>query len=251
MLGRRFFLCVLSYWALAGVAAAEWHRGNLPCGSCHLADEVNPENAGRLVADEASLCRDCHRNAVRASHPVGVRPANEPPAGLPLDSQGEISCSTCHQVHGEGEGKLRLGLDRQQLCQSCHQPGFFAAMKDGGTSVMAFGHLDAGTPFSGDIDNFSIRCMACHENSADAAPPRTAVAGGTSGSAKSNHPIGQRYDDSLGFGGYRHPNRLPETIMLPDGRLSCLSCHVGYSRSHGALVMENRAENLCTACHAL
>ncbi len=230
---------------------AEWHRGNLSCGSCHLADEINPANAGLLVADEVSLCRDCHQNAVEASHPLGVKPAFDAPAGLPLDSQGEITCSTCHRLHGEGEDRLRTGQDGQQLCESCHQPEFFSEMKDGGISLMALGHLDAGTPFSGDIDNFSIQCMACHENSADAPRQLAVAAGGGGGSAKSNHPIGLRYDDSLGFGGYRHPNRLPATILLPDGRLSCLSCHVGYSSSHGALVIENRADNLCTACHAL
>lgn len=230
---------------------AEWHRGNLPCGSCHVASEVNPTNAGQLVADEASLCLDCHQNAVKASHPIGVRPAYETPASLPLDSEGEITCSTCHLLHGPDENRLRPGHDGQQLCESCHQPDFFSAMKDGGISLMALGHLDAGTPFSGSIDNFSIQCLACHENSGDAPLRRAGSAGDNAGTAKSNHPIGLSYSDSLGFGGYRHPNRLPDSMLLPDGKLSCLSCHLGYSRSHGALVIENRADNLCTACHSL
>ena len=82
-------------------------------------------------------------------------------------------------------------------------------------------------------------------------PQRTADRGGVTGSAKTNHPIGLSYSDSLGFGGYRHPNRLPDSILLPDGKLSCVSCHVGYSKTHGALVIENRADNLCTTCHSL
>ena len=117
--------------------------------------------------------------------------------------------------------------------------------------MMAVGHLDAGASLAGDIDNFSIQCMACHEKSADPSPGAVAGIGIGAGSAARNHPVGSRYADSIGFGGYRPAVGLPETILLPDGRLSCVSCHVGYSEQHGALVMDNRADRLCRTCHEL
>jgi hypothetical protein len=120
-------------------------------------------------------------------------------------------------------------------------------MKDGGISLMGLGHLDASASLIGNIDNFSIQCMSCHEKSGDAlSTPVTAA-----GSDRRNHPIGSRYTDSIDFGGYRPVAGLPEKIELPDGKVSCVSCHVGYSDEHGALVVDNRADRLCQSCHAL
>lgn len=236
---------------LGEVGAADWHAHEFTCGSCHLAQDVNVDNADQLVAGEAALCRDCHQNAVTASHPVGIKPTAALPAEFPLNAQGELACSTCHQVHDPAPGKLRTDREGQEFCEACHHQSFFSAMKDGGISLMSFGHLDAGAPLAGDIDNFSIQCMSCHEKSAD--PRHRQAAGVASGpvSAVFNHPIGSRYVDSIDFGGYRPATRLPNAIVLPDGKLSCVSCHVGYSNRHGALVTENRADRLCRSCHLL
>ena len=246
VLAKCLFWLVLPLWGEVG--AADRHAHDFSCASCHLAPEVNPGNAGRLVADEAVLCQSCHQNAVAASHPIGIKPAAAPPAEFPLNTHGEMTCSTCHSVHDPAPGKLRTGLEGQQFCEACHQPSFFSEMKDGGTSLMAFGHLDAGAPLTGAIDNFSIQCMSCHEKSAD--PINGTEARGGPAGASRNHPIGSRYADSIEFGGYRSAAGLPDAILLPDGKLSCLSCHVGYSNQHGALVVENQADRLCRSCHS-
>lgn len=245
------FLYLLFQCAFRGVGASEWHPGEMSCDSCHLAQEVNQTNSDQLVAEEAALCQGCHQNAVDASHPIGVKPGFPLPAEFPLNARGEITCSTCHTIHDPAEKKLRSGRDGQSFCESCHEQSFFTQMKDGGISLMALGHLDAGEPFVGNIDNFSIQCLTCHEDFGDAA--NQPAAGNAIGSeiAKTNHPIGRPYADSIRFGGYRSTNRLPESILLPDGKLSCVSCHVGYSDSHGALVLQNSATNLCDACHDL
>ncbi len=159
---KRLLMLMLFYSAFADAGAAERHPAGVSCGSCHLSANPDRSNAGQLLADEGALCANCHRNAVHASHPIGVEPDFAPPAALPLNARGEITCSTCHQVHGETRQKLRPGRDGQSLCESCHERSFFDAMKDGGISLMALGHLDAGAPLSGNIDNFSIQCLACH-----------------------------------------------------------------------------------------
>ena len=240
---------VSPFWGPVGAADRQAH--DFACDGCHLAQQVNTDNAGRLIAGESALCQTCHPNAVAASHPIGIRPAVQPPDELPLNARGEITCSTCHRLHDPAPGKLRMALEGQGLCEACHQTGFFSGMKDGGVSLMAVGHLDASASLSGAIDNFSIQCMACHEKSADPSPGRTVGIGSATGTAVRNHPVGRRYADSIGFGGYRPASGLPERILLPDGRLSCGSCHVGYSERHGALVMDNRADRLCRSCHEL
>jgi hypothetical protein len=235
----------LAFWGPAGAADPQAHE--FTCSSCHLAEVVDAANAGQLVSDESALCQTCHQNSVTASHPVGVRPQVPPPDAFPLNASGEITCSTCHRVHDPAPGKLRTALEGQSFCEACHQPSFFSGMKDGGISLMGLGHLDASASLSGNIDNFSIQCMSCHEKSGDAlSTPVTAA-----GSGRRNHPIGSRYTDSIDFGGYRPVTGLSEKILLPDGKVSCVSCHVGYSDEHGALVVDNRADRLCQSCHAL
>jgi predicted CXXCH cytochrome family protein len=223
------FLYLLLQCAFRGIGASEWHPGEMSCDSCHLAQEVNQTNSDQLVAEEAVLCQGCHQNAVDASHPIGVKPGFPLPAEFPLNARGEITCSTCHALHDPAKQRLRSGREGQSFCESCHEQSFFTQMTDGGISLMALGHLDAGEVFAGNIDGNAIG----------------------SESAKTNHPVGRLYADSIRFGGYRSSTRLPESILLPDGKLSCVSCHVGYSDSHGALVLENAAGNLCDACHEL
>lgn len=235
----------MAIWGPAGAADPQAHE--FTCSSCHLAEVVDATNAGNLVGEESALCQTCHQNSVTASHPVGVRPQVPPPDAFPLNASGEITCSTCHRVHDPAPGKLRTTLEGQSFCEACHQPSFFSGMKDEGISLMALGHLDASASLSGDIDNFSIQCMSCHDKSGDALRMPLTVAG----SERRNHPIGSRYNDSISFGSYRPVAGLPENILLPDGKLSCVSCHVGYSEQHGALVVDNRGDRLCQSCHAL
>lgn len=245
------FLYLLLQCAFRGIGASEWHPGEMSCDSCHLAQEVNQTNSDQLVAEEALLCQGCHQNAVDASHPIGVKPGFPLPAEFPLNARGEITCSTCHAVHDPAKQRLRTGREGQSFCESCHEQSFFTQMTDGGISLMALGHLDAGEVFAGNIDNFSIQCLTCHEDFGEVANQPSAGNAIGSESAKTNHPIGRLYADSILFGGYRSTTRLPESILLPDGKLSCVSCHLGYSDSHGALVLENAAGNLCDACHEL
>ena len=53
------------------------------------------------------------------------------------------------------------------------------------------------------------------------------------------------------FGGYVAQERIPREIRLPGGKVSCVSCHQGYSASHGALVSLGNGSPLCGSCHDL
>jgi len=54
------------------------------------------------------------------------------------------------------------------------------------------------------------------------------------------------YED---YGGYRPRTQLNDGMLLPEGRVGCVSCHRGYDRQHGELVVAR--EQLCYECHDL
>lgn len=48
--------------------------------------------------NETEMCSDCHEDS---SHIVGITPDYKVPADLPLDKNNQITCITCHYVHGQ------------------------------------------------------------------------------------------------------------------------------------------------------
>lgn len=228
------------------------------CAACHLAGEaVTAENAKRLKGTQERLCGTCHRGAVQASHPTGFVPGRTLPARMPLDWKGEMTCSTCHDVHGRGGGSGGAGAAAAsdlggggELCASCHPRSFFAGMADRGESLLRSAHLDAraSRPVQ-DIDGYSQRCLDCHADrlSLPGAVIRAAFTA-RNGSGMVNHPIGMRYAYADLERDLRSPATLPAAILLPDGQVSCLSCHDGYSARHGALVTVGSTD-MCLACH--
>ena len=247
------FILSLSALRMTGsLEAVDTHPVDSDCRDCHLAKTtIDKSNAGILVADQEALCGGCHKNALTASHPSGIKPGSPIPPEFPLDWKGDMTCSTCHDVHASDPVKLRVNRQGKALCQSCHDQEFFARMKDGGSSIMNFGHLDARASLIGDIDNFSIQCMACHELLAGDLQVRATGRVIRHNGNRVNHPVGMSYADSVSFGGYRPEARLKGAIRLPDGKVSCISCHSGYSELHGKLVIDNQKDELCFSCHDL
>jgi len=174
------------------------------------------------------------------------------PEVFPSDWNGELTCSSCHQIHQPVHGSLRGQARGRGFCLSCHSKDFFDRMADGGQSLTLSGHLDARTPgITPQIDPFSVQCMSCHEEQADS---RVRIdARGVMRHAQNgiNHPIGITYAAAESFGGYRPRAMLDPAIELPGGRVSCVSCHQGYSVKHGAVRIVQRSGGLCLECHQL
>ena len=245
-------LLIIGYRIIDDLNAAKTHLGDVSCNDCHLArGTIDQTNAKTLVANQEALCRTCHENASYASHPTGFKPNNQLSAQFPLDWKGELTCSTCHDVHGTKPGLLRVDLRRREFCYSCHNEKFFSAMKDRGSSVMLSGHLDARDLGESIIDHFSVQCMACHDSLTN--DLRVQLSGSITRhfSQQVTHPIGMDYEKSNIRGGFQPAASLPEIIVLPDGMVSCISCHEGYSEKHGKLVMSNENSALCFACHKI
>ena len=242
-------------WLFAGFGGKP-HLSGLTCSNCHLAGkEVDPAKAGRLIGSQEMLCGICHKNARKMSHPSGFVPKGKVPAEFPLDWKGDMTCSTCHEVHGTAPGLMRGTKRGKELCLACHDKQFFSAMKDGGISLQQSGHAIPSLALSGPggaIDALSLQCMGCHIGQTDAGGVRVGRTGiVTHNTGGANHPIGIPYPLFGGNSGFRPRDALPKTIWLPDGKLSCVSCHEPYKKVHGQLVISNNGSALCMQCHDL
>ena len=151
------------------VAAATWfsatrtpsvaHLSQSACQECHVARDLNdPLVARKLVASQELLCGRCHATAIKVSHPSGLVPRGRMAEAFPVDWKGELTCSTCHAVHGNTQGLLRGEQRGRDLCLSCHEQKFFAAMRDKGESLVLSGHLNAGVELPvGNLDPYSMQ----------------------------------------------------------------------------------------------
>lgn len=241
-------------YAAATVFRSNVHPVGVACRECHLAgDVVNRGNASLLVADQERLCSRCHEYATQMSHPSGFSPKVKIPGVFPLDWKGDLTCSTCHDIHGDSPGLLRGNKRGRDLCESCHDRNFFDRMRDGGVSMLKSGHLDDGGNSSGvELDSYSLQCMGCHSGvegvrQVEVGQNLVVRHAGSSGS----HPVGASYVQAENTTRLRPKSMLSESILLPDGRVSCVSCHLAFTQKHGALVMSNQGSQLCFQCHDL
>jgi len=240
----------------ASTNAAQKHMSGQACSACHMAgDEVNKENAHLLLAPQEKLCgAACHPKSVQVSHPSGIRPTLAVPSAYPLDWKGDMTCSTCHNVHGSTPGLMRGNARGRKLCLSCHDSRFFDKMADQGVSMTSSGHMSsvtAKTDLSGlDVDAFTVQCMGCHGNYGDLRGTTIDSAQIMRHADKSvSHPIGRRYSESFQKGRYKPESFVNQHLFLPDGRLSCVSCHRGYAKEHGKLRVGKQGSALCFECH--
>jgi predicted CXXCH cytochrome family protein len=230
------------------------HPLGTTCANCHLAgNATTADNAHVLTERQERLCGRCHPSAIQLSHPTGIRPTNPLPIAYPADWKGELTCTSCHGAHARGPEKLRGAARGKAFCLACHDESFFRRMRDGGLSTLRAGHLSSGrTELPPNLDGYSLQCLECHGRHGDPDAARIDAnrilrhAGD-----RMNHPIGRDYARAVRFGGYRPMNLLSRQVLLPGGMISCVSCHKGYSREHGALVRDNRGSALCMECHDL
>lgn len=243
-------------WVLAAQPAG-FHPVEMACETCHLAGKaVSPDQAHLLVASQERLCGKCHQTLRQVSHPSGFVPRNKLPADYPADWKGDLTCSTCHEVHGKTLGFMRGTKVGREFCLACHDANFFVRMRDQGASMMETGHLDARTAVQGSrLDSYSRQCMDCHGGSGDNRDSRTTRVDQNMvvrhGTGSLNHPVGASYAEAVKFGGYRAAPKLSQKVMLPGGLVSCVSCHEGFSANHGKLVITDKNSALCMECHDL
>jgi predicted CXXCH cytochrome family protein len=245
-------LALGTYAVLPG--SGQTHLQKEDCTTCHLGGKnVTPQQAGMLMASQEALCGKCHPAAIKVSHPSGFPPLNKPADTYPLDWKGDLTCSTCHDVHGNAPGLMRGTKVGKELCFACHSTDFFKKMRDGGASLMV-GHLSRSSDTKAvSLDVYSRQCMECHGNNGDPRLTTTVDRNGVARHAGSsvNHPVGADYQKAYVYGGYRPRRVVEKKLFLPDGMVSCVSCHYGYLKDHGKLVVTKAQSKLCYECHDL
>lgn len=259
MLETRFILAIgllmipMLAWITLNAVETKQHLLGEACETCHLSSRVTSAEARKLRASEEKLCAGCHPSALAMSHPSGFTPTRQMPGEFPLDWKGDLTCSTCHRIHGDVTTLNRTRSSGKTLCLRCHNDDFFRRMRDDGMSLIRSGHLDArGNVPSGVLDNYSVQCLGCHEDELSSAGLQVTVStAGVArhGSGTANHPIGVNYSATASYGSYRSQATISPAIVLPEGKVACISCHEGYSSTHGRTVVT--ARGLCLECHDL
>ncbi len=232
------------------------HMNGQACSDCHLAgDEANNENAHLLVGAQEKLCATaCHPKSIKVSHPSGILPTFAVPPAYPLDWKGSMTCSTCHNVHGSTPGLMRVSLRGRKFCLSCHEKTFFSQMADTGVSIVLSGHVSSvisKQDLGGlDADAFTVQCMGCHVG--HGTPRGAEKSDGKMMRQSGNsvpHSVGVRYSESFQKGRLKHESAVNQQLYLPEGLVSCVTCHQGYSKEHGKLRVAKQRSAICFECH--
>jgi DmsE family decaheme c-type cytochrome len=80
---------------------------DVACNDCH---NVHSQRAKFLKADQSTLCFGCHKDVRAQSNRQSHHPLKE----------GKISCSSCHNPHGEFGEKMVKADSVNELCYKCH-----------------------------------------------------------------------------------------------------------------------------------
>lgn len=85
------------------------------CLNCH-----KEKDSKELKSPVNELCLKCHPLSTQRDHPVNIK-ATVRPVKLPLDSEGRITCITCHEPHGKTGKERLLRMQFNDLCRECHK----------------------------------------------------------------------------------------------------------------------------------
>ncbi len=240
------------------------------CSSCHI--QPNPAKSGaearEMNAPITEICNKCHEKGLSEGymHPYDVKPQRVfIPADMPLSPSGELTCSTCHDVHadyttpyGAPTHFLRRGESGEAFCKICH--GNLNALSSGHSASLGEAHFRSQyvvTDSSQEIDAMSRNCISCHDGTyATSVTIRVGTWKHQMGFMRhdqNSHPIGIDYE-SVRINRGAKTDLRPMDIVDPrikffNGKIGCGSCHDPYSTIPQQLVMSDENSKLCFACH--
>lgn len=221
------------------------------CGFCHL----NYESPLHFRDNITTLCNYCHGKRNVLSHAVGVRPSMQVPTDFHLDAEGEMTCTTCHDIHmdrvdpvsGERTYLLRSNLRGREFCDSCHANTIAMNNPQIHATSLETAHFGYYTGSSYSIDRVSVSCMGCHDGT---------TADGASVVTKAVHPIGDSHSIGIDYlKAYRKNQELRSSrdlsseIKLFEGKVGCASCHNPFNLAKFKLSVTSDESKLCFECH--
>jgi predicted CXXCH cytochrome family protein len=241
------------------------------CSSCHVSNNPAGNQARQMTAPITFLCStNCHQKIFDEGymHPVDVRPRNVTiPDDMPVSRSGELTCSTCHDVHGEymtpygaSSHFLRRKESGKAFCKICHKS--FDVARSGHKASLGEAHFRSQymvAEMSQQIDPMSKNCISCHDGTFASSPT---ILAGRWVHEKSlvrhdlgSHPIGMDYEATRFNRGAKTDLRpmtaVDRRIRFFNGRVGCGSCHDPYSTLYKKLVMSDEHSKLCLTCHMI
>lgn len=188
--------------------------GGMTCAGCHgIAKEhiASGGDTSKIFAPSQAtaqqvdaMCLKCHQakeaNFERSAH-----------------GKGEVSCVSCHRIHG-GEGKDLLAAAEPGLCYQCH-----AGVKP-----------QFGMPFHHPVDEGTMACSACHDPHGR---PDQRLAGSI---AQQNRVCTKCHTQMAGPFVYEH------AAVTSEG---CTACHVPHGGEHPHLLLKAKVDTMCELCH--
>jgi predicted CXXCH cytochrome family protein len=171
------------------------------------------------------------------------------PENIEVGSEGQILCSTCHDIHQKNSKLLRATIPG--LCGACHEDklAIRGSVHDPGTSEWArkLGFVSRGScvdchpvhgprqegaiwKFIGGRDASAQLCETCHRTAAPGAAVET-----------------PHLEETLA----NYPENLPENLTVSrDRRILCTTCHDIHQNEQGLKLRTTRHDSdLCVACH--
>ena len=205
------------------------------------------------------------------NHPVNVVPsaAIRVPSDWPVAPDGSITCTTCHQtlpaLNGTAEVRLRGSASGRPsspaFCANCHGHTSGRSATSMHWSAMGRAHVKSEPGRSiggGSMDRQSLQCLSCHDGvSATETHGGVAWSGfgaGMMGDRQGSHSVGTAYGQKgLSRRGValKPANTLPPEVRLPEGKVSCVSCHNLFERSENHLSVPIERSALCFSCHEM
>ena len=93
-------------------------------------------------------------------------------------------------------------------------------------------------------------CLGCHDGSVGVA---IQMGGGVPGQVGHSHPVGVDYASAARRqpGRYRERRQLPLSLLLPEGAVTCVTCHDASSVQRNAVVIPLSRSELCFTCHVI
>ncbi|MCG8429242.1 MAG: hypothetical protein MI754_17970, partial [Chromatiales bacterium] len=242
----------------------------LICESCH---RVHGAVGKPLLAENDSnqLCASCHEQQYAAdqkqAHTKGIHPVAmtlDEPLKVAGHEVTALSCSSCHEVHGEGNGELLLrgGLTAEALCQECHPRQHSESKEEAHRKgVHPVGvKLDQPVEIDGDTVN-EVGCLSCHSvhhGQPESAALRVTAASGELCQICHGHAYVKDWAEDQIEAKHKgvHPvNLVLEEAVEINGKrinsITCLSCHSPHQgvEQSAALVESDRDGMLCKNCH--
>ncbi len=155
-------------------------------------------------------------------------------------------------------GSAGDSTDRAAFCANCHDAAEASGRSSAHWMAVGYAHLarrsESGTRRSAVLDTASSSCLSCHDgvNASEAGHKWLRSAGGSLGDPGRNHPVGMPYvrrETDQRRLPLRHVMLLPREVRLPDGKVSCVSCHNLYNVERHHLSVPIEGSRLCLTCH--